>query len=140
MGFRVGAYAKIWSVEAKSDKWTKLRASISRKVNESGEYKNEWNGFLDVNGTVAAKKAAHLPEGARIRLGEIDETTEYNKDKKVEYVNRKVMSFYTENEPEFSASYKDFLKVLAGSELSKPAPKKKKEVDDGEMDGSEFPF
>lgn len=140
MGFKVGAFAKVWAVEPKSDTWTKLRVSISRKVPDSEEYKQEWSGFVDVGGTAAAKKAAKVAVGDRIRLGEIDETTDYNKEKKTEYVNRRVFSFFTESDKEFGLNYKDFLKALAGESAPKAAPKKTKAVDDGEMDGSEFPF
>jgi len=38
MGFRTGAYAKVWKVEPYSDTSVKLRISISRKNKQSGEY------------------------------------------------------------------------------------------------------
>lgn len=38
MGFRSGAYAKVWDVSPVSDTATKLRVSISRKDKNTGEY------------------------------------------------------------------------------------------------------
>lgn len=40
MGFRTGAFAKIWEVTPMSDTSTKLRMSVSRKNKQSGEYSN----------------------------------------------------------------------------------------------------
>ena len=66
MGFRTGAYAKIWKVEPFSDTSTKLRISISRKNKQSGEYEQDFSGFVSAIGTAAAKKAACLKEGDKI--------------------------------------------------------------------------
>ena len=38
MGFRTGAYAKVWEVTPMSDTSTKVRMSISRKNKQSGEF------------------------------------------------------------------------------------------------------
>ena len=40
MGFRTGAYAKVWEVTPMSDTSTKVRMSISRKNKQSGEYEH----------------------------------------------------------------------------------------------------
>ena len=98
MGFRTGAYAKVWSVEPKSDTNTVIRISISRKNRESGEYEQEFSGFVACIGTAAAKSAANLKEGARIRLGDVDVTTYYHPDRKVTYTNYKCFSFEVEDE------------------------------------------
>lgn len=98
MGFRQGAFAKIWSVEPKSDTNTQLRLSVSHKNKESGEYVQDFSGFVACVGTAAAKKAANLKEGDRIRLGDVDVTTTYNKEKNITYTNYKMFSFETEAE------------------------------------------
>lgn len=145
MGFRTGAYAKVWSIEPKSDTWTKLRISISRKKKDSDEYIQDYSGFIDVNGTVPAARAAKLSEGDRIRLGELDDLCSYDKEKRTEYNYRKVFSFFTEKDKEFDMKYPEFLRALAGSagsqQSEKPAARKpKREVDSGDMDAPDLPF
>lgn len=93
MGFRTGAYAKCWSVEPKTDSITRLRISISKKSKATGEYEQDFSGFVTVIGTAAAKNAAKLKEGDRIKLGDVDVSTSYDKERNKEYVNYKVFSF-----------------------------------------------
>lgn len=75
MGFRNGAYATCWQHENKSDKWTKLRISVSRKNQETGQYEEEFAGWVDCIGTACAQKAARLKERDRIRLLKTDVRT-----------------------------------------------------------------
>ena len=89
MGFRTDAYAKVWEVTPMSDTSTKVRMSISRKNKQSGEYEQDFSGFVLAIGTAAAKKAASLKEGNRIKLGDVDVTTKYDKEKKVTYTTSK---------------------------------------------------
>lgn len=93
MGFRTGAYAKVWDVMPMSDTCTKLRISISRKNKQTGEYEQDFTGFVLCIGTAAAQKAVYLPEGARIKLGDCDVSTKYDAEKKMNYTNFKVFSF-----------------------------------------------
>ena len=93
MGFRQGAFASVWSVEQKSDRWTKIRVSISRKNADTGEYEDEFSGFIDCIGTACAGKAAKLKERDRIRLGNVDVTNKYVKEKNMTYTNFKMTSF-----------------------------------------------
>lgn len=122
MGFRTGAYAKVWEVEQKSDTSTKLRMSISRKNKQTGEYEQEFSGYVYAIGTAAAGKAAKLKEGDRIKIGDTDVTTRYDKEKKTTYTNYKIFSFDLDN----GESY----------DTTSPQP----EVDDGEIDDSMLPF
>ena len=85
MGFRTGSYATIWSVESASDTRTKARISISRKNKQTGEYDTDFSGFVDFIGTAAAKKALMLKEKDRIRLGDVDVTNNYSKEKGITY-------------------------------------------------------
>lgn len=93
MGFRTGSYAKAWAVEPKSDTNTTVRISISRKNKQTGEYEQDFSGFVSFLGTAAAKKAACLKEGDRIKLGDVDVTTNYNSEKKITYTNFRCFSF-----------------------------------------------
>lgn len=123
MGFRTGAYAKVWEVTPMSDTSTKVRMSISRKNKQSGEYEQDFSGFVLAIGTAAAKKAASLKEGNRIKLGDVDVTTKYDKEKKVTYTNFKMFSFELDGEESRDSS-------------TEPQPT----VDEGEIDDNRLPF
>jgi len=127
MGFRQGAYATVWEVEALSDVNTKGRISISRKNKQTGEYETDFSGFVNFIGTAAAKKAACLKEKDRIKLGDVDLTTKYDAEKKITYYNPKIFSFDTQDE-------------LDGKSTQTTEPAPKKPVDDGEVDDSRLPF
>ena len=81
MGFRVGSYCKVWQITPKSDVNTQLRISISKKNKQTGEYEQDFSGFVACIGKAAAKKAAGLKEGDRIRLKDVDVSTTYDKAK-----------------------------------------------------------
>ena len=127
MGFRKEAFATIWSVESTSDTFTKARISISRKNKQTGEYDTDFSGFVSFVGTAAAKKAAVLKEKDRIRLGDVDVTNKYDKEKNVTYTNYKIFSFETQNE-------------IDGGSRNTESPEPKKPVDDGEVDDDRLPF
>lgn len=124
MGFRTGAYAKVWEVTPMSDTSTKVRMSVSRKNKQSGEYEQDFSGFVLAIGTAAAHKAAGLKEGDRIKLGDVDVSTKYDREKKVTYTNFKMFSFDVENGSGSSGTNTD------------PQPA----VDEGELDDNRLPF
>ena len=123
MGFRTGAYAKVWEVTPMSDTSTKVRMSISRKNKQSGEYEQDFSGFVLAIGTAAAKKAAGLKEGNRIKLGDVDVTTKYDKEKKITYTNFKMFSFELDDE-----------------ETRSPSTEPQPTGDEGEFDDDRLPF
>ena len=125
MGFRTGAFAKIWEVKPFSDTSVRLRLSVSRKIKQTGEYEQDFSGFVDAVGTAAAKKAASLKEGDRIKIGDVDVTTKYNSDKKITYTNYKMFSFEMDNDA-----------APAKSNNAEPQPS----VDSGEVDDARLPF
>lgn len=98
MGFRKGAYAKVWEVDPVSDTRTKLRISISRKNKQTGEYEQDFSGFVLFIGTAVAAKAAKLSKGDRIQLGDCDVSTRYDKETEKTYTNFKVFSFEEDEE------------------------------------------
>lgn len=100
MGFRTGSYCTVWSVETISNTNTKARISISRKNKNTGEYETDFSGFVNFIGSAAASKAASLKERDRIKLGDVDVTNRFDKEKNVLYTNYKVFSFEQPDAPE----------------------------------------
>ena len=92
MGFRTNAYGKCWSIEQGKGNFMKVRMSISRKNKDTGEYEQDFSGFVMMIGQANAK-AQRLREGDRIRLGDVDVTTTYHKEQNKEYVNYKCFDF-----------------------------------------------
>lgn len=127
MGFKQGAYCTVWETKPVSDAITQARISISKKNKQTDEYETDFSGYVSFIGTASAKKASLLKEKDRIRLGEVDVSNTYNKEKKVTYTNFKVFSFQSPDELQSGSSSSD-----------EPAPSKA--VDDGEPDGSRLPF
>jgi len=93
MGFRTGAYCKIWEIKPISNSMTKIRISISRKKRGEDEYVQDFSGYVACIGTAAADKASRLSVGDTIKLGDVDVSTTYDKEKKVTYTDFKVFSF-----------------------------------------------
>lgn len=99
MGFRKDSHATVWEVTPKTNGITQLRISISRKDRETGEYETDFSGFVSVIGTGEAQKAAKLKERDRIKLGDVDVSTFYSKEKQVTYYNFKVFNFELADAP-----------------------------------------
>lgn len=127
MGFRKDSFCVIWSVEPVSDTLTKARISISRKNKQTGGYDTDFSGFVSFIGTAAAKKAASLKEKDRIRLGDVDVTNKYDKEKNVTYTNFKIFNFETQSE-------------IDGGNSASQTTEPEKSVDDGEIDDDRLPF
>lgn len=125
MGFRNGAFASVWSVEPGKGNFSKVRLSISRK-NRDGKYEQDFAGFCTFVSQAHAK-AARLKEKDRIRLGDVDVSNSYDKDKKKEYVNFKVFDFDMADEANASAKAANH-----GQVSSNPI--------EGENDEGESPF
>ena len=128
MGFRKEAFATIWSVESTSDTLTKARISISRKKKQTGEYDTDFSGFVSFVGTAAAKKAAGLKEKDRIRLGDVDVTNKYDKERNTTFTNFKIFSFEMAD--------------ASQNQQSQTATEPQTNVDSGEIDDSDsrLPF
>lgn len=95
MGFRNGSFAKVWEIKPISDKKTDLRISISYKDKQTGEYIDDFSGFVSCCGSIPASKAARLKIGDRIKLGDVDVSRVYNKEKQTNFETFKVFSFDT---------------------------------------------
>lgn len=93
MGFRNGAYARVWEIKTVSDTITNVRLSISRKNKKTDEYIQDFSGFVDFLGSVNAQKALNLRRGDTIKLGDTDVSTSYKKETKQSFTQFKVFSF-----------------------------------------------
>lgn len=100
MGFRNGGYATVWEVNRKSDTMTSVRISTSRKNKMTDQYEQDFSGFVAFVGADNASKAAQLHEKDRIKLGEVDVSTKYDKEKKREYVNYTCFGFELSGSPQ----------------------------------------
>jgi hypothetical protein len=125
MGFRTGAFCKLWTIEPVRDTITKSRVSISKKNKNTGEYESEFDGYIAFVGTAAASKAAKLKEGDRIKLGDVDVTRKYDKKKQKEYINFSVYSFEMAD---------------AKTTSSPQADTNTEPVDSGEIETDDLPF
>ena len=97
MGFRKDAYATVWEVTPVSETMTKVRLSTSKKNKQTDQYETDFSGFVAFVGAAAAKNAAHLAEKDRIKLGDVDVTTKYDKEKKITYTNFTAFNFEQQN-------------------------------------------
>jgi len=131
MGFRPNAWATVWSVEpsAKGSS-TKVRLSTSKK-NKDGVYEQDFSGFCLFIGD-AHTGAAKLAEKDRIKIGECEVTTLFDKEKNKEYVNYKVYNFETSDDSGKSTP------ASAGKSAKKPAFEDA--VEEGESNEDNLPF
>ena len=118
MGFRNGAYATVWETKPGNGNWTDARISISKK-NKNGEYETDFSGFVRFIGQ-AHSDAAYLKERARIKIGECDVTSRYDKEKKVTYTNFAIFSFNdadSHNEAQKPSGGNEYMQVPDDDEL-----------------------
>lgn len=92
MGFRVGAFCTVFGVEPGKGNWTKCRMSISRKNKDTGEYEQDFGGYVMMIGQAHAK-ARKLKDRDRIQLKEIDVSNRYDKERQREFTDFKCFDF-----------------------------------------------
>lgn len=98
MGFRKDSFASVWGdARPVSGTLTRRRITISRKDKQTGEYVQDFGGFVSFIGTACAQKALKLKERDRIKLGDVDVTNRYDKEANKEYTNFNVYSFELAN-------------------------------------------
>lgn len=130
MSFRSGGYATVWDVQPVRNTVTKVRVSSSRKNKDTGEYEQDFSGFVSFLGTAAAGDAAKLKPRDRIKFGDVEVRNTYDKEKKVTYWNCNCFSFekVQNNNSSSNASGSEdvdndeFLKVPEGAETEAPLP------------------
>lgn len=138
MGFRKDAFCTVWEVSPISDTMTKGRVSISRKNRDTGEYVQDFSGFITFVGTAAARKALSLKERDRIQLGDVDVSNRYVKEKNTTYTDFKVFSFKTQDELDGNTGAQQAPKTSGGAHGS--IDDYVNSVGDGEIDDEGLPF
>lgn len=93
MGFRQGAYAKIWQIK-NDGKYPRIQISVDRKEKDSDPpvYNKEFSGWATLFGN-AQKNVDSISERDTIKINSCDVTTYYDKGREVEYVNYKIFDF-----------------------------------------------
>jgi len=92
LGFRINTYAKCWQIEPGKGNFTRVRMSVSRKNRDTGEYEQDFSGFVMMIGNAHAK-SQRLKEGDRIKLLEVDVSNRYDKERNREYIDYKCFDF-----------------------------------------------
>ena len=87
MGFRSGAYAKIWKIEHRSQTWARVNLSVSTKDKETGEYETLFTGFVDFFGTANVQHLSRHKEGDRIQLDRVTVRTPKDEETGKYYTN-----------------------------------------------------
>ena len=119
MGFRQGAFAKVWKFENKGN-YDVAQISISRKNKETNQYEVEFqDGFVRFVGNAHEEiNNVDFPEknGLTIKITSCDVTNHYDKEKKITYTNYVIFGFELPNNESESSS--------------KPAKKSAKKVEE----------
>lgn len=95
MGFRQGAFAKVWSVEDKGN-YSTARITISKKDKSTDAYKTEFqDGFVRLVGQAhdAFKSVTIGEKGVTIRISSCDVTNNYSEKDKKTYINFVIFGF-----------------------------------------------
>lgn len=130
MGFRTGSYATIWGVEDKGN-FAKVQLSTSKKNKQTDAYETDFSGFVNFVGA-AREKVLPLQAKDRIKIGDCDVTTSYNKETKVTYTNYAIFSFEVQDGNQ---------SVPTSTETKKTKTTKKPAMDlDESNEDSDLPF
>lgn len=129
MGFRKNAFAIVFDVSEGKNNTASVRLAISRKRKDTEPpvYDQEFGGYCTFIGNAKAK-AEKLKEKDRIRLGEVDVTNWYNKEKGETYTTFKVFDF------EFCDDIK------STSDTTKESKVAEDNTEEGEPDEERLPF
>lgn len=131
MGFRTNGWATVWSAEpTASGSATKVRLSTSKK-NKDGVYEQDFSGFCLFVGQ-AHINASKLSEKDRIKIGDCEVTTYFDKEKDKEYVNYKVYNFETSDGASANTS--------SDSAKTEKKPAFEDTVEEGENGEDKLPF
>ena len=84
--FSAGSYAKIWEIKEGKGNYTDIRISTSKKDKETGDYKQDFGGYVRMVGQ-AHKAMDNLKESDSFKIIRCGVENHYNKEKKTTYNN-----------------------------------------------------
>lgn len=96
--FSNGSYAKIWQIKAINANYSDIRISTSKKDRETGEYKQDFGGFVRMVGK-AHDLMSYLSEGDKFKIVRCGVENHYDKEKKVTYNNFVIFDAEAEDAP-----------------------------------------
>lgn len=95
MGFRVGAFARLWKVEP-HEKYTTGQLTVSKKNKETGNYETEFqDGFVRFIGEAHNVVKGLTPDekkGITVKINDCDVQTKYNPETKTRSISYIVWS------------------------------------------------
>lgn len=120
MGFKTGAFVKIWNVEDKG-KYSIVELSSSKKNKQTNEYETDFSSkFVRFIGK-AHTDIKNIGEVSKIKLGDVEVTNSYNKETKQSFTNFLVFSFESENnETKTATGSEEFFNIPDGSDTDLP--------------------
>ena len=128
MGFRSGAYAKVWSCSKGNGNYYVADMSTSRKTQDGG-YENDWsNKFVRLVGE-AAEQAESINDGDSVRIGSCDVTNHYDKVKQTLYTNYVIFSFMNDDDNGSGNTQRSSAKKTTSSKSSTKGSNAKKVVE-----------
>ena len=139
MGFRSGAYAKVWSCSKGNGNYYVADMSTSRKTQDGG-YENDWsNKFVRLVGE-AAEQAESINDGDSVRIGSCDVTNHYDKAKQTLYTNYVIFSFMNDDDDNGSGNtQRNSAKKTTSSKSSTKGSNAKKVVEASDDDYVNIP-
>lgn len=96
MGFRTGAYAKIWAVKPSSTGKSMVAEMSTSKKKQDGSYETDWSSKFVTLAGQAAKEVENIEirsSGKLVRIGDCDVTCKWDAEKKIMYTNYVIFSF-----------------------------------------------
>ena len=149
MGFRQGAYARVFTYDA-GEKYGTANVSVSRKNKTTNEYEVEFqDGYVRFVGEAHNKAVAlGLPtkenynnktdKGVSIKINSCDVTNKYDVEKKKLYINYVVFDFdVPDNNTDGGTNKAD---AATNTKTSKASKKSKKEAESEVLADDELPF
>lgn len=138
MGFYKDNIGTIWSIEDKG-KFSTAHITCARKDKDTGEFKQEFNGFVTLSGTAYEKgKTLQIPKdkGVIIRFGNGNVITNYVAEKNTTYTNYKLYSFHTVKWDRNAGKWvddEDEKTTAKGKKTTRTQPKQVETEDDDEL-------
>lgn len=152
MGFRQGAFARVWSANNEG-RYSTANVSISRKNKETGNYDLEFSDgyvrfigsaqdtLVDLELPTREEFDAKIHRGVTIKITSCDVTTHYDSKTKKTYTNYAVFGFEIpednfNNNANQSTGTKSNKSAIKGKAKNKAAPK----VTEDEDEDEDYPF